>query len=191
MAIGGSFSASISQKIAEPVVSENEILNHRVTQLYEAHRDGIYRFLVAQGLPVAEAQEIAQDVFVRFLVAVQDGGQIISERGWLYTVAAKCAVDHWRRESRSCWIQLDLNPPIAETLNSPEPSPEAQASNAEQVRRVADAILKLPREQRMCIQLRSQSLRYREIAEILGVGVSTVADWVAIAVKRVRGVVND
>src|SRR4051812_8221462 len=43
-------------------------LQKRVVALYEAHRDGIYRFLVGHGLTPGEAQEVTQDVFVDLLV---------------------------------------------------------------------------------------------------------------------------
>jgi DNA-binding NarL/FixJ family response regulator len=46
---------------------------------------------------------------------------------------------------------------------------------------------KLPKEQRLCIQLRRQGLRYREIADLLGVSTSTAAEWLSSAVDRLRG----
>src|ERR1022692_3420958 len=42
----------------------------RVVALYEAHRDGIYRFLVGHGLNPATAQDVTQDVFVDLFVAL-------------------------------------------------------------------------------------------------------------------------
>lgn len=42
----------------------------RVATLYEAHRERIYRFLMGQGLEPANAQDLAQDVFIKlFLVS--------------------------------------------------------------------------------------------------------------------------
>ncbi len=191
MAVSDSIPVPIQPAAAHRELSRLERLNRHVTELYAVHRDGIYRFLVSQGLPPAEAQETTHDVFIRLLVAMQTGTEIVSERGWLYSVAAKCAADYWRRGRRLLRIPIELGSPATEVLSSPGPSPEAQASSAEQLRNVAAAILKLPAEQRLCIQLRSQGLRYREIAEILGVGVATVADRVAAAVKRVGGLVHD
>jgi RNA polymerase sigma-70 factor, ECF subfamily len=182
---------SLVRSAAEPGSSSLQALHQRVTSLYKSHRDGIYRFLIAQGVPPAEAQEVAQDVFVKLFVMLREGNPILSEQGWLYGVAAKAAVDRWRREGRPIWIELTTGSGIAETLQSADLSPEALAARAEQLRRVAAAMAALPKEQRLCIQLRSQGLRYREIAKILGVGISTAAEWVSTAVKRVRGVVHD
>jgi RNA polymerase sigma-70 factor (ECF subfamily) len=51
---------------------------------------------------------------------------------------------------------------------------------------VVAAFRRLPYEQRFCIQLRMQGLRYREIAKILNVSTSTVAEWIASAQERLR-----
>ena len=181
---------SIIRAIGEPAWSMAERLNERVTGLYQAHRDGVYRFLVAQGIPPPISQEITQDVFVKLFIALRDGDAIVSEQGWLYGVAAKSAVDHWRRERTPVWVELDINS-ASEIFRSQDPTPEVAAARAEWLRRVAEALVKLPREQRMCVQLRSEGLRYREIARILGVAVSTASEWLSTAVERLRRATHD
>lgn len=162
-------------------------VRERVVVLYEAHREGIYRFLVGQGLSPVEAQDVTQDVFVDLFVALEKGTELRSEQGWLYAVAGRAAVDHWRREHRAFQVELDLETNAAGNLRSAEPSPEAQAGRQERLRRLAGGLCKLPKEQRLCIQLRMQGLRYREIAEILGVSTSTAAEWLVSAVEYLRG----
>ena len=158
----------------------------RIVALYEAHRDGIYRFLVGHGLSPAEAQEVTQDIFVDLFVAMERGTAVNSERGWLYAVAGRAAVDHWRRKSRVTQVELDLTNATQELVSS-DPSPEAQASKEQRLRRLAAGMSRLPNEQRLCIQLRMKGLRYREIAEVLGVSTSTAAEWVDSAIDRLRG----
>jgi RNA polymerase sigma-70 factor (ECF subfamily) len=189
MAAGDPSPLSIIRAIGEPVLSKSERLNERVTALYEAHRDGIYRFLVAQGISPAVAQEVTQDVFVKLFIALRDGVEILSEQGWLYGVAAKSAVSHWRRERAPVWVEMDFS--VSERLPSQEASPETLAARAEELRRVADALIRLPKEQRMCVQMRSEGLRYREIASILDVAVSTASEWLTIAVERLRRAAHD
>jgi RNA polymerase sigma-70 factor (ECF subfamily) len=157
-----------------------------VTALYEAHRDGIYRFLVGHGLNPCEAQEVTQDVFVDLFVALEKGTSVNSEQGWLYAVAGRAAVDYWRRGRRSIESGLDLNSTFAITLQSPGPSPEKEAENSQRLRRVAARLARLRKEQRLCLQLRMQGLRYREIAEILGISTSTAAEWLASGVDFLR-----
>jgi RNA polymerase sigma factor (sigma-70 family) len=105
-------------------------------------------------------------------------------------VAAKSAVDHWRREGTSVWVELDVSC-ANENLTFRDPSPETLAVRTEVLQRVADAMVRLPKEQRMCVQLRSEGLRYREIARILGVAVSTASEWLSTAVDRLRQAAHD
>lgn len=183
--------ASVLRVLRESPVQRTERLRARVTELYEAHREAIYRFLVAQGLPPAVAQEVTQDVFVQFFVALQSGTQIGADQAWLFSVAARKAVDYWRREGQARWVELDTAAEGESPFRSTDPTPEAKAARAQQLRRVADALSRLPREQRLCVLLRSKGLRYREIAEILGVAISTTSEWLATAVERLRGAAHD
>ena len=162
-------------------------VQERVIAIYETHRENIYRFLVGHGLESAVAQEITQDVFVDLFIALEKGADVSSEEGWLYTVAGRAAVDYWRRERRPVWVDLDLYAHPTADLPSAEPSPEAQAGYRERLCRLAAGMAKLPKGQRLCIQLRMQGLRYREIAKLLGVSTSTAAEWLVSGVDRLRG----
>jgi RNA polymerase sigma-70 factor (ECF subfamily) len=159
--------------------------------LYEKFRDDIYHFLLSHGLDPGEAQEVTQDVFVDLFVALQKGLNIESEQGWLYAVAGRAAVDYWSRERQTLSLGLAPNESLATNLPSAEPSPEAQVGRTERPCRVAAGLSRLPKEQRLCVQLRMQGLRYGQIAKILGVSTSTAADWLVSAVDYLRGHLND
>jgi RNA polymerase sigma-70 factor (ECF subfamily) len=182
---------SVFRTLHEAALSKMESLNDKVTSLYEAHREKIYRFLLTQGLPAATAQEVTQDVFVELFIALRRGTRIISDQGWLYSVAAKSAVDFWRREGKALWVELDAEESKLDIASELYLSPECQIEKAQRLGRVASELLKLPREQRLSIQLRFEGLRYREIATVMGVAVSTASEWVSIAVRRLRGVARD
>lgn len=158
----------------------------RVSSLYETHRDGIYRYLQAQGLSPPVAQEVAQDVFVDLFVAIQKSTHIESERAWLYTVASRAATDYWRRERPRMWVDLDSNPAAAADVPSGENSPADQAEHRERLQKVATRLRELPKERQLCLQLRMRGLRYREIGKILHVSTSTVAEWLVAAVDNLR-----
>jgi RNA polymerase sigma-70 factor (ECF subfamily) len=158
----------------------------RISALYDAHREGIYRFLVAQGLSPAVAQDVTQDVFVDLFVAIQKGTQMKSERAWLYTVAGRAAVDHWRHERPSMWLALSSSQSEVTNVPSSQLNPEAQAEHKERVGKIAAGLRKLSREHRLCLQLRMKGLRYREIAKILHVSTSTAAEWLITTVDRLR-----
>ena len=166
-------------------------LRARVSGLYEAHRDAIYRFLLRQGLNPTIAQEITQDVFVDLFVSLQKGTQIDSEPAWLYVVAARAAVDYWRREHRPIWVELDSNPKMTANLPSREATPEEESTYRQRLARIANGLQRLPQRQRLCLELRMQGMRYRKIAKILGISISTVAERLVSALDRLRAETND
>lgn len=157
-----------------------------VVELYETHRDGIYRFLVCQGLNPGDAQELTQDVFIDLHQALAKGVVIDSPKGWLYTVATRSAIDHQRRMSGRVEISLQSETGLMLAPPSNDPSPEFNAEEQERHRRMASGLAKLPNEQLLCIQLRLRGLRYREIAQAVRAPVSTVADRLAAAVAFLR-----
>src|SRR5215831_3439596 len=177
------------EKMAESAWQVRPSLTDRVGRLYLSHRDEIFRFLAAQGIPAATAQDITQEVFLKLLVSLRDGCKITSQTAWLYRVAANRAIDYWRRERRNL-VELDAGD-FSETLPSSEMRLDEQAIRDQRMRRLSSEIRRLSKEQRMCVLLRSQGLRYREISRILGVGVSTAADWLDAAVERLRRTVNE
>jgi RNA polymerase sigma-70 factor (ECF subfamily) len=174
------------ETIAGTLQEERPGLVERTGNLYLAHREEIRRFLTGQGLPPATAQDITQDVFLQLLVSLRDGVVIRSAKAWLYRAAANRAVDYWRRERRFIKVELDAGTELAETLESPEMHLEQRAAQDQRMRRLGLEIQRLPKEHRLCVLLRSQGMRYREIAEILGVGVSTTAEWLDAALTRLR-----
>ncbi len=182
---------TILQTLRESALSKTDSLNAHVASLYETHRDGIYRFLVGHKVPPPVAQEVTQEVFIKLLLGLRNGSGFASEQCWLYGVAAKSAVDYWRCEGRHAFIDFDAAGLPAEAFRSHDPTPEINAARMEQLRRVAQTMANLPAEQRLCVELRSKGLRYREMAVILGVAISTVSEWLALAVKRLRASAHD
>jgi RNA polymerase sigma-70 factor (ECF subfamily) len=67
---------------------------------------------------------------------------------------------------------------------NPMDNPEDQVLQRERLLRLQRAIAKLTSQQRECLQLRASGLRYREIAEVLGIGISSVGELVQRATAR-------
>ena len=58
-----------------------------VAGLYETARDDVYRYLLTLGLAPAEAQEAAQEVFLRLYATMLGGQRIDNMRAWVFRVA--------------------------------------------------------------------------------------------------------
>lgn len=162
----------------------------RVDALYRVHRDDIYRFLLTRRLEPAIAQELAQDTFVHLFVSLSKGAVIESERAWLYRVALRTAIDYWRHEKHSPSIALEDAPGFITNLEWNGSTPETVVIEKQRTERVAVVLAHLPEAQRAAIHLRMQGMRYRAIAKVLDVSLSTVSELIAGAVERLRSAAN-
>jgi RNA polymerase sigma-70 factor (ECF subfamily) len=81
---------------------------------------------------------------------------------------------------------LSLDDVIAAGGSPPDPrgNPEQQVLDKERTQLLLTAITKLSEQQRECILLRSSGLRYREIADVLGLSPSNVGTLVHRAMVR-------
>ena len=63
-------------------------------------------------------------------------------------------------------------------------TPEQTALANERFRHLDTAVRSLDAQERECLMLRAEGLRYRDIGEVLGIPTSTVADTVERAIKK-------
>src|SRR5216683_1680873 len=62
-------------------------LQDQVAQLFLETRDDVYRYLLSLGLYPPQAQEGAQEVFLRLYATLKKGEKIENPRGWIFRVA--------------------------------------------------------------------------------------------------------
>jgi RNA polymerase sigma-70 factor (ECF subfamily) len=147
---------------------------------FDELRVPVYRYLVCNGLGSADAEEVVQETFLRLYRHLTRRGSRTNLRGWIFEVARNAARD--RRKSPRWQRTVALDP--AAGIVDPRAGPEDQAIHQERARRLRAAIERLSPQQRDCILLRISGLRYREIAEVLGINVASVGELVERATTR-------
>ncbi|MGH9722476.1 MAG: RNA polymerase sigma factor, partial [Bryobacteraceae bacterium] len=75
---------------------------------------------------------------------------------------------------------------LKETLVDGQPTPEQRAISSQRAAELQSAMNSLTARQRDCLHLRAEGLRYREIAEILGISLWSVVDALERAVGKMR-----
>lgn len=156
-----------------------------VLELYDREQLSLIRYLVCLGLDSATAEETVQESFLRLHQHLLANGDRAHLRGWLYRVAHNMA--------RNIQISQRVGKTRALTDLSLYPEPRTAAVSAEQAllerekqRRLQQAMDQLSEAQRNCLVLRSQGLKYREIAETLDLSISTVAENVQRGLERLK-----
>jgi RNA polymerase sigma-70 factor (ECF subfamily) len=152
-------------------------------QLYLEARDDVYRYLISLGLSPVQAQDTAQDVFLRLHRAFRAGEEIRQPRAWVFRVAHNLGINEKQRKGNQS-VALDGQQGLPVTASGP--TVEQAALDKERRLRLRQAMEGLSPQQRQCLYLRAEGLRYTEIAQSLGIAVSTVAEFVSRATARLR-----
>ena len=162
-------------------------LHDQVTAFYEQYRSDVYRYLLLLGLRPAQAQDTSQECFLRMYSALRSGTEIRHPRAWVFTVAHNLALN--LKQSESGVYSLDPETELAASPN--ERDPEQQVIERQRMDRLRGALGSLSEQQRHCLLLRAEGFRYREIADIIGVGTSTVGEFLRRAITRLRKAMSD
>lgn len=163
-------------------MAEATALHRQVTDAFEDARDDVFRYLITLGLYPAQAQDATQEVFLRLYLEMKKGEQIRNVRAWVFRVAHNLGLQIRAKED----ALRPFDPGIEETLRDSNQSPELGLIERERMLRLHSALEALSPQQRQCLQLRAQGLRYQEIAETIGIGVSTVSEFLRRAIQRLR-----
>jgi RNA polymerase sigma-70 factor, ECF subfamily len=153
-----------------------------VEQLFVEVRDDLYRYLVTLGLTTEEAQESAQEAFLRLFAARIKGESIENPRGWIFRVGHNIAVRLRTRER----IYQPLTAGVEQRLVDPQNNPELSAIEREQTVRFQEAVENLSPQQQECLYLRAEGFRYREIADIMEISDSSVGEFLRRAITRLK-----
>lgn len=157
-------------------------LQEQVAQLFEEARDDVYRYLVMLGLRPPQAQETTQEVFLRLYTTLKKGEAIENQRAWVFRVAHNLGLNTRQKQNH----YAPLEPEFEERLSSPQRNPEQSLLDQERRARLDRAIQGLSDQQRRCLFLRMEGLRYPEIGAVLGIGASTVGEFLQRAITRLR-----
>jgi RNA polymerase sigma-70 factor (ECF subfamily) len=154
---------------------------------YETSREDVYHYLLTLGLDAGQAQETTQDVFLRLFQAMRAGETVRDPRAWAFRVAHNLGINSRKKGKR----MEALDDVVSMRLPDRRPGPEARVLQLERAQKLREAVAALSPQQRQCLHLRAEGLRYQEIAETIGVGVSTVGEFLSRAIHRIRKAVHE
>ena len=177
-------SFSLGKEITGIILQDEAVpaLQEQVAQLFLEARDDVYRYLLSLGLYPPQAQEGAQEVFLRLYATLKKGEKIQNPRGWIFRVAHNLGLKIRAGQSNQGPFDADLESQIADR----ELNPEQSLLEREQALRFHNAVQRLSEQQRRCLFLRLEGLRYPEIGSILGISASTVGEFLRRAIARLK-----
>jgi RNA polymerase sigma-70 factor, ECF subfamily len=160
-----------------------ERLEEDVVALFDQFRDPLLRYLLGFGIGIADGEEVIQEVFLVLFQHLQRGKSRENLRGWLFRVAHNLALKKRSRNRREFWARAEAG--AEELAVDPHPNPEDQVVNSQTRQRLLAVVEALPEQDRRCLFLRAEGLRYREIAGILDVSLGAVSLSLARSLARI------
>ncbi len=159
----------------------------RVIELFRELRLPLYGYLVSIGIQPHEAEDVIQETFLKLHQQLAQGATIADPRPWAFRVAHNLCMNLHRSSRRFAIDPADESQ--APPLDAPDhrPTPEDSYLRKEFMQRLDAGIAQLSEQQSQCLQLRVEGLKYREIASVMGIGVSSVAELIQRAIIRLMG----
>ena len=154
------------------------------TRLFEVHQSPVWRYLRSFGLTTQDCDEVVQETFFSLFLHLRAGKPRDNLTGWIFRVAHNQGLKCRGRNSAERLAVLD--PLWAAQFPDPDAGAEQRLLLGERYKRLRAVVQALDEQERQCLFLRAEGLRYREIAGTLGVSVGTVASLLTRALDRLR-----
>jgi len=158
-------------------------IESEVVGLFEQFRAPVLRYCLSFGLSVHDGEEITQEVFLALFRHLRMGRSRRNLRGWIFRVAHNLALKQ-RHANRRSPHTAELDESTTRRHSDPSPNPEERAVLAQRHCRLLAVLEALPDQDRCCLRLRSEGLRYREISQVLGMSLGSVSISLARSLAR-------
>ena len=153
-------------------------------ELFAECHDSLMRYVRYHLWDASAAEDITQESFIRFFQARSREEEIDQPKAWLFRVAHNLVIDHGRKKKPDLldedgWRTIEAKLVAQETVT--------------QLRMDLAGLPwhKLTPTEMECLRLRAEGLKFREVAEVLDITISTVSSYVARAVNKLREASTD
>lgn len=128
------------------------------------------------------AEEIVSDVFIKIWETRSNLTGIENLKSYLFVCVKNSCISHIRKNRKENLVSLDG---FEDFLLPPVECPESEYINTETLNEIYNAIGQLPPKCKIAFSLaKINGLKYREIADIMGVSEKTVNNHLVFALKK-------
>ena len=146
-------------------------------QVYYRYSDMVYRLALARCRKKSDAEDVMQEVFVRYIRSAPSFETAEHQRAWLIRATINCSntllAGSWRK--------------LVSELDEQRASDGSGSDTIDTAGDVYAAVMRLPKSQRTAIHLYYyEGYRINEIAELTGSNENTVKSWLRRAKERLE-----
>ncbi|MFU8781372.1 MAG: RNA polymerase sigma factor [Kiritimatiellia bacterium] len=157
-------------------------------KLLEQYQRPVLAFIFRMIGDADEAQDVAQEVFVRAYRAIHAPHFKLRQASlstWLFQIARNAAIDTLRKRTRKPFLSLEHFPGFHDTTPSNDAQPDEQLATHELQARIAQALQRLPEDQRTALVLSVyHEQTHEQIAAILHCSTKSVESRIYRARKK-------
>ncbi len=148
-------------------------------EIVEIYKNSVYQLCFRMLGNRHEAEDVAQEAFLRAYVNIKTFNQDLKFSTWLFRIATNLCIDRLRKKKPDYYLDAEVAGTEGLTMYSQIPSdhslPETELESLELQETVQKEILKLPEKYRSAIVLKYiEDLSLNEISEILNLPLGTV-----------------
>ena len=153
-------------------------------ELVRLHRMRVVRTAFGVLGSPEEAEDVAQDVFIKVWHSLKDFQPDTSFASWLYRITVNASIDVLRHRKEESGLNVEYS--------SPTVRPEEHMIRRANQQRVRNAIAQLPESARTTLTLREfEQLSYKEIADILQIPIGTVMSRLNYARQSLKKILSE
>jgi len=160
-------------------------------ELLNKYRGKVYSICLRMVRNPVDAEDIAQEVFIRVFSALDRYDPAYPFSAWIYRITANLCIDFLRREKDR---PVSIDKPISGEdgdyrwqLPSGDAGPDRIIHMEEMFAVLEEALAQIPEQYRMILLLRHEEhLSYEEIADVLGIPIGTVKARIHRARNMIR-----
>ena len=161
-------------------------LEAKVTELFRVLHRPVFRYALAILGNRGTAEDVTQDVFLRLYVSLRRGEDIVHIRAWVFQVAYRLTMDVIRASRNVEFAQDEVALLALNSRPDTSANPEESLLESEQRNELLAAFDCLSPQERNCLNLRAEGLSYGEIASVLGIRSSSVGNFLARGICKIR-----
>lgn len=161
-------------------------LEQKVSKLFEVLREPVCRYLILTLGNRGVAEDLTQESFLRLYTCLEKGGKVENAGAWVFRVSHNLALDYLRNKDPLNRVEPESWEDVGQSLPDPAPDAEQMVLENEHRRRFEASLQALSNQERQCLYLRLEGLRYAEIAEVLDISVGNVSTYLSRAIRKLK-----
>lgn len=152
--------------------------------VYDETSEGIYKFCKRRVANAQQAQDLTQEVFLRFWKSLSMGETIQNTKAYVYTITRRLIID-WYRKKKPVSLDAITEGGVADTL--PDEQSFENLETQPEGRRIVETLNTLPPQHRHILQLRFlKGLTPKEIAAQIGTSANAVSIRITKALTTLK-----